>query len=134
MPIKERYVWVCTNRRADGHPKGSCAEKGSERLKDELKAACHEARLGDRVRVNSSGCIDLCEHGIAVAVMPENTLLGGFTSADIPALVEGLHTHGGAGAHPQLAARKITAETPVPAPVQGSAASGVVQLGRKPAV
>lgn len=127
MPIKDRYVWVCTNRRADGHPKGSCAEKGSERLKDELKAACFSAGLGEQVRVNSSGCIDLCEHGIAVAVMPESTLLGGFTTDDIPALVEGLATAGGSATHAGLSARRLTREG-----TEAPRTQGVVQIGKKP--
>jgi predicted metal-binding protein len=102
MATRERYVWVCTNRRPDGHPKGSCAERGSEAFKDALKDACNKAGLASRVRVMTSGCIDVCEHGIAAAVMPEDALLGPLTVDDIPALVAGL---GGGGVRAEASLR-----------------------------
>ena len=108
MATRERYVWVCTNRRPDGHPKGSCAERGSEAFKEALKTASAKAGLAARVRVMSSSCLDLCEHGIALAVMPDGTVLGDITAADIPALAEGLKTPGGVAAQPTLAAKVLT--------------------------
>ena len=36
-PPYARHVFVCTNRRADGHPKGCCASKGSEDVRIALK-------------------------------------------------------------------------------------------------
>lgn len=107
MPTRERYVWVCTNRRPDGHPKGSCAERGSEDFKEALKAECAKAGLLSRVRVMNSGCLDLCEHGIAMAVMPDDALLGPVTEADIPALVAGLARDGGVLAEPSLHGRSL---------------------------
>lgn len=88
MQKRERYVWVCTKRRPDGSPKGSCAESGAEVLLKELKVAAHKA--GVDARVVSSGCFDLCWVGPAIAVMPDMTFLGGVTSGDIPAVVEAL--------------------------------------------
>lgn len=107
MTIRDRYVWVCSNRRPDGSPRGSCAQKGSEALRDHLKSACNEAGLTRSVRVMSSTCLDECEHGIAVAVMPENAILGAVTEGDIPALVEALKTSGGVFAQPSIASHVI---------------------------
>jgi predicted metal-binding protein len=90
MPTRERYVWICTNRRPDGHPKGSCGERGADALKDKLKIAVADAGLAGRVRVMHSGCLDLCEHGVALAAMPDDLLLGSVTDADIPCLVRAL--------------------------------------------
>ena len=39
MPHRERYLFVCINRRPDDNPKGSCAQKGSEELVKKLKAS-----------------------------------------------------------------------------------------------
>lgn len=114
MPFRERYVWVCTNRRADDHPRGSCAAKGSEALVDELKRATKGAGLAARVRVMSSSCIDHCEHGITAAVMPDDVLLGQLTAEDVPALLRGLETPGGVLAEPSLADRRLTAENTSP--------------------
>jgi (2Fe-2S) ferredoxin len=110
MPFRERYVWICTNRRADDHPRGSCAAKGSEALVEELKRASKTAGQGSRVRVMSSSCVDYCEHGITAAVMPDGVVLGRVTAEDVPALVRGLETAGGVLADPSLAARRITEE------------------------
>lgn len=120
-------MWVCGNRRPDGNPKGSCAQKGSESLRDQLKIACNAAGLNGTVRVMSTSCIDVCEHGIALAVMPDNAVLGELTEADIPALVEGLKTAGGVFAQPSLAPKVVVAHDPTAKP-----APSLVSLGRKP--
>lgn len=114
MPLRERFVWICTNRRADDNPRGSCAAKGSEALIEELKTATRSAGLAARVRVMSSSCIDHCEHGVTAAVMPDGVLLGQLTKADVPALVRGLASDGGVLAEPSLAARRLTEENTSP--------------------
>lgn len=122
MALRERYLWICTNRRADDHPRGSCAAKGSEAMVDELKRASKAAGQGARVRVMASSCIDHCEHGVTAAVMPDGVLLGRLTAADIPALVRGLETAGGVLAEPSLASRQLSAEN--------TSAEAMVQLRR----
>ena len=114
MPFRERFVWICTNRRADDHPRGSCAAKGSEAMLEELKRASKAAGQGARVRVMASSCIDHCEHGVTAAVMPDGVLLGQLSAADVPALVRGLDTAGGVLAEPSLAGRQLTAENTSP--------------------
>lgn len=111
MPTRERYVWVCTNRRPDGHPKGSCGERGADALKDALKIACAKAGLAQSVRVMHSGCIDLCERGVAIAVMPEDALLGDISLDDVPAIVSALAS-GGVRASETLRGRSIRDEDP----------------------
>ncbi|HVE81839.1 MAG TPA: (2Fe-2S) ferredoxin domain-containing protein [Myxococcales bacterium] len=67
-PPYQRHVFVCTNRRPDGHPKGCCATKGAEAVKDLLKAETKLRGLKGAVRVGSSGCLDTCEHGVSIVV------------------------------------------------------------------
>ncbi len=89
MPFRDRYLFVCTNRRPDGHPKGSCAEKGSEEVVVRLKEAL--ARRGvakDVVRACSSSCIDLCEIGVAVVQEPEHVAYGRVTLDDVDAIAD----------------------------------------------
>ncbi len=69
-PYFEFHVFVCTNRRPDGHARGSCAARGAERLRDYMKARAKELGL-QGVRINSSGCLDRCEKGPCVVVYPE---------------------------------------------------------------
>ncbi len=66
----ETHVFVCTNRRPDGHKRGSCAARGSEPLRDYMKARAKEMGMG-AVRINSAGCLDRCELGPCVVMYPE---------------------------------------------------------------
>jgi (2Fe-2S) ferredoxin len=63
------HVFVCINRRPDGHSKGSCAARGSERLRDYMKARAKELGI-ERVRINGAACLDRCEHGPVIVVYP----------------------------------------------------------------
>jgi (2Fe-2S) ferredoxin len=69
-PFFEAHVFVCCNRRPDGHRRGSCAAKGSEQLRDYMKAQAKELGLAN-VRINSAGCLDRCELGPCVVIYPE---------------------------------------------------------------
>ncbi len=67
----ERHVFVCTNERTPGHPRGCCSAKDSVSIREALKARCKLEGLGARVRINKSGCLDQCEHGPTIVVYPE---------------------------------------------------------------
>lgn len=88
MPRRDRYVFVCTNRRAEGNPKGSCAQKGSEALKDRLKMVARDRGLDARVRVMTSGCQDLCHVGATVSVWPDGVFYGRVTLEDVDDIVD----------------------------------------------
>src|SRR6185437_15262318 len=49
MPVRQRYLFVCINRRAPDNPKGSCAQKGSEELVVKLKEALAKKGLAKEV-------------------------------------------------------------------------------------
>ena len=87
MPNRERYFFVCTNRRDEGHAKGSCAQKGSEDLVKELKASLLRHQLAGRMRACSSSCLDLCEIGASIVVEPEHVAYGNVTVADVEEIV-----------------------------------------------
>ena len=76
MPHRDRYLFICTNRREEGNPKGSCAQKGSEALVKALKDALKERGVADRVRACASGCLDLCEIGAAIVQEPDHVAYG----------------------------------------------------------
>jgi (2Fe-2S) ferredoxin len=66
----EAHVFCCINERPAGHPRGCCKAKGSEKLRDYMKARAKEFGLA-RVRINSSGCLDRCELGPTMVIYPE---------------------------------------------------------------
>ena len=69
-PYYTAHIFVCCNRRPDGHRRGSCAASGSEPLRDYMKARAKELGIPG-VRVNSAGCLDRCELGPCVVIYPE---------------------------------------------------------------
>jgi (2Fe-2S) ferredoxin len=78
----DAHLFVCCNRRPDGHPRGSCAAKGSERLRDYMKARAKEMGLL-RVRVNAAGCLDRCELGPCMVIYPEGVWYRITSPADV---------------------------------------------------
>jgi (2Fe-2S) ferredoxin len=89
MPHRERYLFVCTNRRPDEHPKGSCAAKGSEEVVSKLKEALAKRGVAkDKVRACSASCLDMCETGITVVQEPEHVAYGHVTLADVDAIAD----------------------------------------------
>jgi len=87
-PHFDKHVFICTNRREPGNPKGDCASKGGEAIKDELKRLLHERGLKGRIRANAAGCLDQCARGATVVVYPEQVWYGGVTVADVAAIVD----------------------------------------------
>ena len=83
----DAHVFVCCNRRPDGHPKGSCAEKGSEKLRDYMKARAKEMGLPN-IRVNSAGCMERCDRGPSLVIYPEGVWYTIRTPADVDAVLE----------------------------------------------
>ncbi len=92
MPHRDRYLFVCTNRREEGNPKGSCAQKGSDEIIKALKGALLDRGLAKTTRACSSGCLDLCESGVTVLVEPDHVVYGNVTLADVEAIADGVAT------------------------------------------
>lgn len=83
----ERHVFICCNQREAGHPRGCCAEKGSEAVRAEFKRLIAANGLKDRVRANLAGCLDHCEHGVTVVVYPEQVWYGFVSVTDVAEIV-----------------------------------------------
>jgi (2Fe-2S) ferredoxin len=94
MPALERHVFVCENRRDPDNPKGCCASKSGGEVRSRLKRLAFEAGLRGRVRINKAGCLDQCEHGVAVVVYPEAVWYGGVTIDDVDELFHEHVIHG----------------------------------------
>jgi (2Fe-2S) ferredoxin len=85
-PFYEAHLFVCCNRRPDGHKRGSCAAKGSEHLRDYMKARAKELGL-PKVRVNMAGCLDRCELGPCLVIYPEGVWYKIATREDVDAVL-----------------------------------------------
>ncbi len=86
-PFFEAHLFMCCNRRPDGHKRGSCAAKGSEKLRDYMKARVKELGLAG-VRVNMAGCLDRCELGPCLVIYPEGVWYRVDSNADVDRVLE----------------------------------------------
>jgi (2Fe-2S) ferredoxin len=93
MAAFRHHIFICTNRREAGHPRGCCGA-GGDALRERLKAEIARRGLGRAVRVNAAGCLDQCEHGPTVVVYPEGVWYGRVRPEDVTEIVES-HLVGG---------------------------------------
>jgi len=82
-----KHVFCCVNERPEGHTRGCCKRKGSEKLRDYLKARAKEAGLKD-VRINAAGCLDRCELGPTMVIYPEGVWYTYRSQADLDEILE----------------------------------------------
>ena len=94
MPEFVRHIFVCTNARPEGHPRGCCSEKRSNEIRDRLKTLAARNGLKGKVRINTAGCLDQCEHGVTLVVYPEAIWYGFVTLDDVDELFQS-HILGG---------------------------------------
>jgi (2Fe-2S) ferredoxin len=88
---RQRYLFVCINRRSDDNPKGCCAAKGSVEVYKALKAEVAARGLAKlEARVCTSSCLDQCATGITILVEPDHFFYGRVTVADVSEIVDGL--------------------------------------------
>ena len=93
MAQRERYLFVCTNRRGEGHEKGSCAARGSEAVHQALKEALAARGLHKlQARVCTASCLDQCSAGVTILVEPDHYFLGHVTVADVAEIAAGIAT------------------------------------------
>lgn len=84
----EKHLFICENKREEGHPRGCCFDKGSIELKELFKKRLKELGLNSKIRANSAGCLDACEFGASVVVYPEQIWYGGVTSNDVEEIIQ----------------------------------------------
>ncbi|MCU0343191.1 MAG: (2Fe-2S) ferredoxin domain-containing protein [Ignavibacterium sp.] len=84
----EKHIFVCENKRPEGHPRGCCAEKGSSEIRELFKARLKELGLNADIRANSSGCLDACEFGVSVVVYPDQIWYGGITKDNVEEIIQ----------------------------------------------
>jgi (2Fe-2S) ferredoxin len=89
----EKYVFVCTNERPPGHPRGSCIQRGSGDV-----LAIFRDLQGEKghfhYKVVATGCLEPCLAGPSVYVAPDDVWYGGVTVEDVERIIDE-HLDGG---------------------------------------
>ncbi|HHG83538.1 MAG TPA: (2Fe-2S) ferredoxin domain-containing protein [Bacteroidetes bacterium] len=90
----EKYIFVCTNERPEGHARCSCGRQGSLEILAEFKRLIKARRLPLKIRVNKTGCMELCEIGPSILVHPDNIWYQKVAVTDVEEIIDA-HIIGG---------------------------------------
>jgi (2Fe-2S) ferredoxin len=83
-----KHLFICTNRRPDEDPRGCCASKGGDAVKDRFKEVLKARGIKGAMRANASGCLDQCAFGVTMVVYPETVWYGGIKVEDVEEIVD----------------------------------------------
>jgi len=83
MPRPQRHVFVCSQNRPAGHPRGSCAQKGATEVLQTFWQELQTRNLYESISVTYSGCLGPCDQGTNVLVYPEGVLYRGVQKEDV---------------------------------------------------
>lgn len=88
VPPYEKHIFICTNQRRAGHPRGCCDDKGGSQVRLEFAEALARRGLKGQIRANKAGCLNACELGVAVVMYPAGIWYLGVTPQDVAEIVE----------------------------------------------
>lgn len=88
MPKPQKHVFVCTQNRGPGHPRGSCQQSGCAEVMDQFMWEFQQRELYGKYALTPSGCIGPCGGGPSVLVYPEGIMYGKVTKADVTAIID----------------------------------------------
>lgn len=88
MPRPEKHVFVCTQNRPEGHPRGSCGSKGCAEVMNEFMNEIQARNLFEKIALTNTGCLGPCMMGASVLVYPEGLMYGKVTKADVKTIIE----------------------------------------------
>ena len=88
MPKPAYHIFVCTNQRPAGHPRGSCGEVGANAIFEKFSMGIEEKMLFGKAIVTSTTCIGPCGIGPVVVVYPEGVWYNKVKPEDVGEILE----------------------------------------------
>jgi (2Fe-2S) ferredoxin len=88
MPKPEKHVFVCTQNRPQGHPRGSCASNGCADVMNEFMNEIQARNLFEKIALTNTGCMGPCMMGPSVLVYPEGVMYGKVKKDDVRTIIE----------------------------------------------
>lgn len=88
MPRPEKHVFVCTQNRPQGYPRGSCASSGCTEIMNEFMNEIQARNLFEKIALTNTGCMGPCMMGPSVLVYPEGIMYGKLTKDDVKTIIE----------------------------------------------
>lgn len=71
MNFPKKHLFICTNAPDLPNRVGKCGYLNADHLLKTVKEACKNRPDAKEIRINKSGCLGQCEHGIAAVLYPE---------------------------------------------------------------
>ena len=84
------YIFICSNKRPEGHPRGSCGPQGSQECMMRFADEVGKRNLWDKVMMASVSCLGPCGAGVTVVIYPEGTWYCGIQPDDVPEIMEAM--------------------------------------------
>ncbi len=88
MPKPSQHVFVCTQTRPPGHPRGSCGQLGCAAVFQAFLQQFEQRQLYGQFALTSTGCLGACEFGPTAIVYPEGVMYTRLKPEDVPVIVE----------------------------------------------
>lgn len=88
MPKPNYHVFICSQQRPPGHPRSSCAEKGSADLMPVFSQELISRNLIEKVALVATGCLGPCQTGANVLVYPGAVLYMSVQPDQVKTIVE----------------------------------------------
>ena len=60
MPRPDKHVFICTQNRPQGHPRGSCTSKGCAEIMTEFMNEIQSRNLFEKIGLTNTGCMGPC--------------------------------------------------------------------------
>ena len=88
MPKPAYHIFVCTNQRPPGHPRGSCGEVGAGAVFEKISMGIEEKMLFGKAIVTSANCMGPCSLGPVVVVYPDAVWYNKVKAEDVEEILE----------------------------------------------
>lgn len=88
MAKPDKHIFVCTQMRPPGHPRGSCGANGGAAVFQEFLAEFEKRGMWGKFAVTSSGCMGTCGPGTNILVYPEGVMYGGVSREDVAEIID----------------------------------------------
>ncbi len=85
----QKMVLVCTHER-EPHKRVCCRRNGGDALREKLKSMVKARGLKPCIRVSASGCLDKCEEGPNLLILPDNIWCSHVEEEDLEAILTAL--------------------------------------------
>jgi (2Fe-2S) ferredoxin len=89
MGFFDKHVFFCTNQREAGE--ACCNNHGAQKARDYVKKRVKELGIsnpGNKLRINSAGCLDRCDEGPVIVVYPEGIWYTYVDESDLDEIIE----------------------------------------------